>query len=181
MFFKRKAAGLILAAAAAAGLTTAAALPARASTNFFAISLQKTFLAFLCIQPADPAGGAGTAIVQHPCSNSNLAQQWAPVNMGGTTYEFVNRVTGFCLNVAGGAARGTPITQLPCSGVSNERWTWTAGIPAARNPLQSQVSGSGGFCLTEPGASSQDGLAMQLDTCNGSSGQIWDITGPASS
>jgi ricin-type beta-trefoil lectin protein len=95
--------------------------------------------------------------------------------------EFVNRVSGFCLNVAGGAARGTPISQLPCNGVSNERWTWTAAIPGTKNPLRSQVSGSSDFCLAEPGASSQDGLAMQLDTCNGSSGQQWDILGPAPS
>ena len=56
-----------------------------------------------------------------------------------------------------------------------------AGFPAIKNPLQSQVAGSSGFCLDEPGASSQDGLAMQLFTCNGTSAQQWDITGPAPS
>ncbi len=79
----RKSAGLMFAAAAAIGLTTAFALPASASaTNYFEIAVQVgTFAPVMCLQPADPAGGAGTAIVQQPCTAGNQAQNWAPVGV----------------------------------------------------------------------------------------------------
>jgi hypothetical protein len=184
MHIRRKAAGLMLAAAAAAaavGLTTAAALPASASaTNYFKIFIQVgTFAPVMCLQPADPAGGAGTAIVQQPCANIQ-AQNWAPVNIGGSSYEFMNQSSGECLEVRGGAVSHTPIDQWPCNTISNEHWSWPHSFPDGFWPIVSQVAGSSGFCLDVPGASQQAGLAMQLYTCNGTVAQAWVISGPVS-
>jgi len=170
----------MFAAAAAIGLTTAFALPASASaTNYFEIAVQVgTFAPVMCLQPADPAGGAGTAIVQQPCTAGNQAQNWAPVGLGGSSYEFVNRASGECLDARGGAARGTPIQQWPCASISNEHWSWSHSFPDAFWPIGSQVAGSSGFCLDVPGASQQAGLGMQLYTCNGTAAQAWAIAGP---
>jgi hypothetical protein len=173
---------MMLAAAAAVGLTTAAALPPSASTtSYFEIFVQLgTNAPVMCLQPVNPAGGAGTAIVQQPCSPGNQAQNWAPVNTAGSTYEFVNQVSGMCLDARGGAARGTPIQQWPCGNISNEHWSWPHSLPDAFWPLTSQVAGSSGFCLDVPGASTQAGLGLQLWSCNGTPAQAWAIGGPVS-
>ena len=64
MRIRSRRAGLLLAAAAAAGLTVAAALPASASTSpagYYQILVHVgTSAPIMCLQPADPAGGAGT-------------------------------------------------------------------------------------------------------------------------
>ena len=184
MFLRRRTAGAVLAAAAAAGLTTAAVLPASASastTSYFELLMHvSTFAPSMCLQPADPAGGAGTAIVQQPCAPGSQAQNWAPVKTSGSTYEFVNQSSGMCLDVRGGAARGTPIQQWPCGNISNEHWSWPHSFPDAFWPLPSQVAGSSGFCLDVPGASTQAGLAMQLYSCNGTPAQAWAVAGPVS-
>lgn len=184
MHVRRKTAGLLLAATAAAGLTTAAALPASASASgYYEIFVQTgTSPAVLCLQPADPAGGQGTPIVQEPCvSNgtpSSEAQHWAPISVGGSTYRFLNQATGLCMDVAGGAILGTPIDQWPCNTISNERWSWPHSFPDGFWPIRSQVGGSSGFCLDEPGGSAQFGLRMQIYWCNNSRAQAWAIAGP---
>ena len=179
MHVRRKTAGVMLAAAAAVGLTTAAAVPASASTTgYYKIFVQLgTFPTAMCLQPADPAGGAGTPIVQQPCTVSQ-AQNWAPTGIGGSSYKFVNQATGLCMDVRGGAARGTPIDQWPCSSISNERWSWPHSLPDGLWPIRSQVAGSSSYCLDVPGASKQAGLGVQIYTCNGTAAQAWAIAGP---
>ena len=179
MIFRRKAAILMAGFLAAAGLGTAVALPASASPppgNYF--SILNGGGTQMCLQPAGAADSAGTAIVQEPCdiNGANPAQHWAPIIIGGSTIELVNQATGMCLDARGGAARGTPIDQWPCNTISNEHWSWPHGFPDGFWPLGSQVAGSSGFCLDEPGADRfTAGLAMQLYTCNGTSAQAWGI------
>jgi hypothetical protein len=181
MRIRSRTAGLLLAAAAAAGLTVAAALPASAGTSpagYYKIFVQVgTNAPAMCLQPADPAGGAGTAIVQQPCDNIQ-AQNWAPLGIGGTSYRFLNQASGLCMDVRGGAARGTPIDQWPCNRISNERWSWPHSFPDGMWPIRSQVAGSSSYCLDVPGASTQAGLAVQIYTCNGTPAQAWGIVGP---
>jgi ricin-type beta-trefoil lectin protein len=85
---------------------------------------------------------------------------------------------GLCMDVRGGAARGTPIDQWPCNTISNERWSWPHSFPDGMWPLKSQVAGSSGYCLDVPGASTQAGLGVQIYTCNGTPAQAWGIVGP---
>ena len=179
MHVRRKTAGLMLAAIAAAGLTTAAALPASASaTGYYKMLVQVGTLApAMCLQPADPAGGAGTAIVQQPCISTG-AQNWAPISLGGSNYHFLNQATGMCLDVRGGAASGTPIEQWPCNTISNERWSWPHSFPDGLWPIKSQVAGSSSYCLDVPGASTQAGLGVQIYWCNDTRAQAWAIAGP---
>jgi hypothetical protein len=181
MRIRSRTAGLVLAAAAAAGLTAAAALPASANTSpsgWYKIFVQVAGSApAMCLQPARPDGGAGTAIVQQPCAN-NLAQDWWPRSIGGTSYQFVNFVNGMCMDARGGAARGTPIEQWPCNTISNERWSWPFSFPDGMLPIRSEVAGTNGYCLDVPGASTQAGLGVQIYTCNGTTAQAWGIDGP---
>jgi hypothetical protein len=185
---QRKTARLMLAAAAAVGLTaavgqtTAAAAPDPGS-SFFAIGIQEVSGGpDFCLQPADTNGGPGTPIVQEFCSTTpgDEAQAWAPINVGGSTYEFLNQATGECMDARGGAARGTPIQQWTCNTISNEHWSWPHNIPGAFWPIGSQVAGSSNFCLDVPQASQVAGVGMQLYTCNGTSAQAWAIVPPAS-
>jgi len=186
MRVRSRTAGLMLAAAAATGLTAAAALPASASTSpagYYNIFVQVGASApAMCLQPANPAGGAGTAIIQQPCDGENIqAQKWAPISIGGTSYQFLNKASGLCMDVRGGAARGTPIDQWPCNTISNERWSWPHSFPNGMLPIRSQVAGSSSYCLDVPGASTQAGLGVQIYTCNGTSAQAWGIAGPVAS
>jgi hypothetical protein len=136
--------GLLL-AAAAAGLTAAAALPASAITSpagYYQILVRAgTSAPVMCLQPADPAGGAGTAIVQQPCA-SIQAQNWAPLTISGTSYRFLNQASGLCMDVAGGAASGTPVDQWPCNSISNERWSWPHSFPDGLWPIRSRSTGA---------------------------------------
>jgi hypothetical protein len=179
MHVRRRTAGLMLAVAAAAGLTTAAALPASASAaGYYEILVQaSTFAPTRCLQPADPAGGAGTAVVQQPCVSSQ-AQHWAPISGGGSTYRFLNQATGLCLDVRGGAVAGTPIDLWPCNTISNERWSWPHDFPDGLWPIGSQVAGTSRFCLDVPGDSTQAGLGVQIYWCNNTRAQAWAISGP---
>lgn len=181
MRIRSRTTGLMLAAVAATGLAMAAALPASASTSpagYYKMFVQVAGSApAMCLQPADPAGGAGTAVVQQPCANIQ-AQNWAPLSIGGTSYQFLNQASGLCLDVRGGAASHTPIEQWPCNTISNERWSWPHSFPDGMWPLRSQVAGSSSYCLDVPGASTQAGLGVQIYTCNGTSAQAWGIVGP---
>jgi len=151
VFLRRKTAGAVLAAAAAVGLTTAAALPASASaTNYFELAVQVgTFAPVMCLQPINPAGGAGAAIVQQPCSAGNQAQNWAPVNTAGSTYEFVNQVSGMCLDARGGAAIHTPIQQWQCNGGSSEKW-WLPSPNVPQGSLSTYTNYRTNKCLDVP-------------------------------
>jgi hypothetical protein len=178
MHVRRKTSALLLATAAAAGLTTAAAVPASASaTGYYHVLVQVgTFAPVMCLQPADPAGG-GTPIVQQPCT-STQAQNWAPISLGGSRYQFLNQATGLCMDVAGGAASGTPIDLWPCNTISNERWSWPHSLPDGLWPIKSQVAGSSSYCLDVPGASTQAGLGVQIYWCNNTRAQAWAVAGP---
>jgi len=171
MRIRSRTAGLLLAAAAA---PPASASPAGYYKFLIRVG---TNAPIMCLQPADPAGGAGTAIVQQPCANIQ-AQNWAPLSIGGTSYRFLNQASGLCMDVRGGAARGTPIDQWPCNTISNERWSWPHSFPDGMWPIRSQVAGSSSYCLDVPGASTQAGLGVQIYTCNGTPAQAWGIVGP---
>src|SRR2546429_2962707 len=145
MHVRRKTAGLMLAAAAAAGLTMAAALPASASaTGYYKLLVRVgTFAPAMCLQPADPGGGAGTAIVQQPCTSSQ-AQNWAPVGIG-SSYKFVNQATGLCMDAHGGAAHGPPVAQWACHNIRKERWARPHRLPDSFWPIRAHVPGTRGF------------------------------------
>ena len=126
MRIRSRPAGLLLAATAAAGLTAAAALPASASTSpagYYKILIRVGSGApIMCLQPADPAGGAGTAVVQQPCA-SVQAQDWAPLTISGTSYRFLNQASGLCLDVPGASTQaGLGVQIYRCNNTAAQAW-----------------------------------------------------------
>jgi hypothetical protein len=97
--------------------------------------------------------------------------------------QFENVGTGLCLEARGGAANGTLVPLWDCSsGESNTRWEWL--VPSGQIPfpgmwqMQSRVSGSTGYCLDIPGASTAIGLQVQIYRCNNTGAQLFWLTHP---
>jgi hypothetical protein len=172
----RRAAGVLLAVAMFAGLAVAAwPASASASTNYFIIV--SGLPDDMCLQPAGGSGDSGTPIVQETCVAASPAQHWAPASIGGSSDEFVNQVSGECIDVRGSAASRTPLDQWPCGNISNVHWSWPHPFPAGFYPVVSEISGTSNFCLDDPGASQQAGVAMQIYSCNNTGAQAWAFSG----
>ncbi len=120
-----------------------------------------------CLQPINGSHNQGDPIVQETC-NGSTAQQWTVHLVSSTKVHLINRDSGFCLDARGKAVNGTPIQQWTCNGISNENW----GFGITNNLLDSAVSNSWSHCIATPGA--QDGLAMELRSCNtADNSQLW--------
>ena len=187
MRLSRKLGGLLAAGMMAVGVTAAAA-PARASTP----SPYWEILTWMasngpteeCLQ-GDLGGPLGSSVTQHFCDPTftNKNQQWLPISLGGDGYKFQNVATGLCLEARNGAANGTLVPLWDCSSTeSNTRWAWDTPSGESVFPnaseIQSRVSGSTGYCLDVPGASTAIGLQVQIYRCNGTAAQLFWITHP---
>jgi hypothetical protein len=166
----RRLAAAAFALAAAATLTLTTQTPAGANGAFVTI---RNYGNGLCLQPAGGSTDQGAAIVQEQC-NGGIAQGWLYISLGGTSYRFMNQLSGYCLDARGLNVNGTPVQQWTCGSISNEKWDTQLKLPDAV-PLISQVAGTKTHCLDEPGASAQPGLALQLYRCNGTYAQGWVV------
>jgi hypothetical protein len=188
MHLSRRLGGLLAAGMIAAGVTAVAA-PASASnpSPYFEIITGVSANGLTeCLQ-GDFGGPLGTSVTQHYCDPTftNTHQQWLPISLGGDGYKFENVSTGLCLEARNGAANGTPVALWDCSsGESNTRWAWDTSNGEFPFPgisqIQSRVSGSTGYCLDVPGASTAIGLQLQIYRCNNTNAQLFWITYPAS-
>jgi hypothetical protein len=131
-----------------------------------------------CLQPqASP----GTRIVQLTCNGSS-EQGWLALNDGSNRYRFVNGSGRGCISVNDTPVNGGPVQLDNCTlsdgsgrAVSNAQWNSGTVLPDVVT-LKTRVRNvNNNFCLDVPGASSVDGLAMQLFTCNGSLAQRWVV------
>jgi hypothetical protein len=127
-----------------------------------------------CLQPLNGSTEQGTAIVQEPC-NGGAAQKWVGVSAGRNIFQYVNVLSGLCLDARGAAKNGTPVQQWTCNRISNENWQPGEDIADDIPPLFSRVSGTNSYCLDIPGAQKTAGLAMQIYRCNGTEAQQWWI------
>jgi|tagenome__1003787_1003787.scaffolds.fasta_scaffold20257866_1 hypothetical protein len=183
MRLSRKLGGLLAAAMMAVGLTAAAA-PARASepssSPYWIIGVHPQGIdagPFYCLQ-GDLGGPMGSSVTQQPCPTRGVGtpgQQWLPISLGGNKYKFENVGTGMCLEARSGAVRGMPVPLWFCDSTeSNTNWAWDFPFQPpfpGTAAIESKVSGSSGFCLDIPGASTAPGTQMQLWTCNGTDAQ----------
>jgi hypothetical protein len=161
---------LLLVGATAAALSLAVEPPA--SANGAVVPL-RNYGNGKCLQPVNSSPDQGAAIVQQPC-NGSIAQGWAFIPLGGTTYHFMNQLSGFCLDARGGAVNGTPVDQWTCNSITNENWDTGLTLPDAV-PLTSRVSGTHSHCLDVSGGQALNGLAMQIYRCNGTYAQGWVV------
>jgi Ricin-type beta-trefoil lectin domain-like len=162
---------LLLAAAIATGSSLAVASPSLADSPI--VQLQ-SHASGKCLQPVN--GSPGAAIVQETC-NGSVLQQWTQGSSeasGGTdsnSLHFVNRSSQLCLDARGGATNGTPIQQWMCDWISNENWAFGVGNNQYNEELVSRVSGTWSYCISTPGV--QNGVAMELYSCNGEASEFW--------
>jgi hypothetical protein len=181
MRLSRKLGGLLAAGMMAVGLTAAAA-PAHASSppyyqihTFYGVG---TPIAE-CVQ-GDLGGPLGSTVTQHFCdpTYTQTDQLWLPISTGGRGYKLENVATGMCLEARFGAVNAQPVALWFCDSTeSNTRWDWhNFGAPddvtfGNQGVIESRVSGSTGYCLDVPGASTAIGLSLQLYQCNGTYAQ----------
>jgi hypothetical protein len=152
-----------------AGMTTAS--PAYADDSF-ARSLRNTGND-KCLQPLNASMDAGVPIVQEPCDGSR-AQEWGFMTLGGTTFRMLNHETGLCVDAQGNNTNGTPIIQWPCATISNETFDSGVELPGEVT-MTARVSGTHSHCIDVPGQGTDDGLAVQLWSCNGTVAQAWQV------
>jgi hypothetical protein len=182
MRLSRKLGGLLGAGMMALGITTAAAPAKAAAAPYWAIVTMGGLSGapYECLQD-----DAGRAVTQHFCDPTftNTHQLWLPISTGGNGYKFENLATGLCLWAfeVGPPHNGVPVTLSDCTvNDTNSRWAWIpfpgGVIFPGIEPIQSRVSGSTGYCLDVPGASTAIGLQMQLYQCNGTDAQeFWIV------
>jgi glucosylceramidase len=170
-------------AALAASMALAVASPAHAD-DFGPI---QNYGNGLCMGPQGNSSDQGTLIVQEPCDQyttgqRNLWQEWYAVciNSSCSAFHWVNRGSQLCLRARGlgGPANGEQIMLWTCNGITDLNWVYGSDPVSGTFILESRISGSTGYCLDVPGASWQQGLALQLYQCNQTVAQIWQAPTP---
>jgi Ricin-type beta-trefoil lectin domain len=111
-----------------------------------------------CLEDSGDSRQAGADVVVAGCA-STAAQHWT---WAGSTL----RINGLCLSAVAAAAQ-----LQPCGGVG-QQWA---------DKGTELVAVQSGQCLTDPGNSTVDGTALDLEKCNGSAAQRWALPGPSSS
>jgi hypothetical protein len=127
-----------------------------------------------CLQPLGGSKAPGTAIVLADCDPTVAAQQWyrtPATGLHGDVVHYVNANSGLCLDARGGAANYTPVQLWTCGPITNENWQYEQNTGDTEPKVVSHVSGTNTFCLDIPGGGTNDGIALQIFTCNGSPAQ----------
>ncbi len=127
-------------------------------------------------------GSNGTSVTQAVCAtpgSTPMAQQWLAYCLDSACDQqaLLNRQNQLCL-FDGTAASGSPVFPEGCvASVSSEAWRLFvpagSGNPHGDVSLRSLLFGTNTFCLDVPGASTAQGVALQLWTCNGTVAQLF--------
>ncbi|MGW0425140.1 GDSL-type esterase/lipase family protein [Streptomyces sp. NPDC003015] len=109
----------------------------------------------------------GAAVVQKTASGGP-GELWQAVDHGDGTFSLVNINSGKCMDVASGSVNmGTPIIQWPCTGATNQSWTFSGSAI---------VSARSGLCLTVSDSSTAEDASIILRTCKNTANQQWSLT-----
>lgn len=156
--------GLLVASLLATIFALVAVQPARADGWL----VLKNFGSGECLQP-NPADtvDVGVQLVQEPCNPEvNVAQRWlitsSSTSNGATTVQLQNQSTHGCMDAHGPNADHTPVDTWPCSGISNQKWTFSPFLTPT-----GVVSAVGNRCLDVTDGSVSDGTPIQIFHCFG--------------
>jgi hypothetical protein len=118
----------------------------------------------MCAQPEYMAALNGITIVQQPCSEDNLFQQWQEVYVRNGLHYFVNRGSGQCLDDRNGAtADSSPVQQWTCNGTS----TTMLWKPQEIGPYTYRyINERSGKCLDVRYGSFDPGAVLQIYHCS---------------
>lgn len=144
-------------------VSAAPAAQAQVTTTIDAVSTG------LCVDVYRATAHSGTAVIQHPCRNSD-SQRWQAEQSGGY-YTLRAMHSGQCLDIFGAsAAAGTPAIQYSCAGSANQQFTLHA-----QGAGHAVVARHSGLCLGVEGASMTPGARLTQQACNGGSSQTWRL------
>jgi hypothetical protein len=134
-----------------------------------------------CVSATGSATANGTTVEQYACSgganSTETSQQW--VLTAGTAsgyYEITNvNAPAEAWNVtSNGTTSGSLVQLWTYAGASNEEWQ-----PVSLGSGYYKFVGQGsGLCLDTPGASTANGVQLQIYTCNGTAAQAFKFVTP---
>ena len=114
----------------------------------------------------------GTLLQQWACGNQAANQEWQFQSVGTGVYKIANRNAPAEIMDASGSASGSAVQLWAYGGGANQQWTATA----LSNGNWKIVGKASGLCLGVAGASKANGAALQIQTCDGSAAQSWQLS-----
>jgi hypothetical protein len=112
---------------------------------------------------------SGSAVQQATPSDAQ-SQQWQIRARADGYAEVINRASGSCLDVSGGALTdGANVVQWQCHGGTNQQWT----VRQADSTTVSLVNRASGKCLDVTNGSTANGAKLIQWSCSGSANQRW--------
>jgi beta-glucanase (GH16 family) len=135
-----------------------------------------------CIDDANSGTANGTKVQQWACGegtySTQLNQQWEFEEGTASGFYYVanaNAPTETWNVTNDGTTNGSLIQTWTYSGNSNEEWE---AVPLGNGYYKFVGQGSG-LCLDTPGASTANGVQLQIYTCNGTAAQAWKLATPS--
>ncbi len=127
----------------------------------------------LCVNDTGGATSNGTAVEQESCSSGDLSQEWLFTSVGTNSWEITTA------NLAGAAWNVIGPSTTPGTGI--QLYTYYSGALNMQFEAFKTASGyaelideNSGLCLNFPNTNS--GQQMQINTCNGSTSEEFELT-----
>jgi hypothetical protein len=134
-----------------------------------------------CVSATASGTANGTTVEQYACAggavSTETSQQWEFTNGTASGYYEVTNVNApaEAWNVTNvGTASGSLIQLWTYTGASNEEWE-AVSLGSGYYKFVGQGSG---LCLDTPGASTANGVQLQIYTCNGTAAQAFKLVTP---
>jgi hypothetical protein len=134
-----------------------------------------------CVDDTGSGTANGTTVQQWACGSGTDStapnQEWEFTNGTASGYYEVTSVNApaEAWNVTGnGTTSGSPIQLWTYAGASNEEWE----AVSLGNGYYKFVGQGSGLCLDVPGASTANGVQLQIYTCNGTTAQAFKLVTP---
>jgi hypothetical protein len=129
----------------------------------------------------DPGGVVtnSTSVQQSACSPGNTNEEWQFTNSTTAGYD---EIAAFASGTAAwnvipnGVSAGTGIQLYSYSGASNEVFE---PLLYGSTGFFEFIDHNSGLCVSDPGGSTVSGQQVELETCNGSAGELWALNVPA--
>jgi endoglucanase len=127
-----------------------------------------------CVDATGYGTANGTTVQQWACGSGQSNQEWQFQSQGNGVYSVVNRnAPSETWNVTNnGTADGSLLQLWTYGGASNEQWTPVS----LGNGLYKFVGVGSGRCLDVPGASTANGVQLQIYDCNGTAAQSFRLS-----
>lgn len=130
----------------------------------------------LCLQPS--SNSIFASVVQEPCAATgpdSIGQGWEFLKVATNHYQFLNQLTGLCLDAFDGAVNGGRVLVNTCANISNDQWNTGIGLPNTAKIESRTGFRDTGWCIDTTVSFPQPGLPVLLFGCNDGLDQGWLI------